>query len=300
MTPLLYAFPGFESIGAELARALDAELGTPEVRRFPDGEDYVRLVNDPADRSVVLVCGLDRPDEKILPVYFAACTARELGATRVGLVAPYLGYMRQDARFGPGEAISSRYFARWLSGFVDWMATVDPHLHRYASLDAIYSIPTTAVSAAPAIARWLRAHVRDALVIGPDAESAQWAGQIAAGADCPFAVCTKQRRGDREVSVSLPNLGAWRDRTPVLVDDIISTGRTMSAAVAQLRSAGMGKPPICIGVHALFADDAYAALTAAGAATIVTCNTVAHTSNAIDVTPEIVAAITWRMNQALR
>ena len=291
MKPLVYAFPGEERTASALARELDAEPGELQLRRFPDGEDHLRLITPPEGRDVTLVCGLDRPDEKSLPVYFAASTARELGATRVGLVAPYLGYMRQDARFQPGEAVTSVHFARWLSQFLDWMVTVDPHLHRHPSLDCIYSIPTAVAPAAPAIARWIRAHVPDALVIGPDAESAQWAAQIAAAADCPFIVSQKQRHGDRDVDVRLPEVGAWRDRTPVLIDDIVSTARTMCAAIARVREAGMAKPPCCIGVHALFAGDAYGALKAAGAGSIVTCNTVQHPSNAIDVTPQIAQAM---------
>ncbi|WP_164119514.1 ribose-phosphate pyrophosphokinase-like domain-containing protein, partial [Stenotrophomonas maltophilia] len=85
---------------------------------------------------------LAQPNEKILPLIFAAATARELGAARVGLVAPYLAYMRQDRRFNPGEAVTSRQMAHLVSGAFDWMVTVDPHLHRYSDLSEIYSIPT--------------------------------------------------------------------------------------------------------------------------------------------------------------
>ena len=291
MTPLVYALPGYESLGAELARRLGAECGAISARRFPDGEVYVRLLTPPRERQVILACGLERPDEKFLEILFAASVARELGATSVGLVTPYLSYMRQDARFNPGEAVTSKHFAQLLSQSLDWMVTVDPHLHRYASLDEIYTLRSAVAPAAPAIARWIRAQVADALVIGPDAESAQWVERVAAAADCPCVVLTKQRRGDRDVEVSLPGVGRWRDRTPVLIDDIISTARTMIAAALQLRSAGMVRPAVCVGVHALFAGDAFDALCAAGVATIASCNTIAHPSNAIDVLPEICAAV---------
>jgi len=291
MKPLVYALPGQEAFAAALARELGAGCGDIMLRRFPDGESYVRLLTPPKDRAVIFVCGLDRPNEKSLELYFAAATARELGANRIGLVVPYLAYMRQDARFNPGEAVTSVWFARWLSQYLDWLVTVDPHLHRHPSLDTIYSIPAAVAGAAPAISRWIKSHVADPLVIGPDAESAQWAGHVAAGAGCPGVVLGKQRLGDHEVTISAPDLAAWRDRTPVLVDDIISTAQTMITAIARLRAAGMTRPPVCIGVHALFAGDAFAALGAAGVAKIATCNTIAHASNAIDVVPEIVSAI---------
>jgi ribose-phosphate pyrophosphokinase len=290
MKPLVYALPGNEALAAALVAGMDAQPGTLQVRRFPDGETYVRLLSDPQGRSVVFACGLEHPDSKSLEVYFAAATARELGATRVGLVAPYLAYMRQDARFNPGEAVTSVHFAHWLSQYLDWIVTVDPHLHRLPTLDRIYSIPTAVVSSAPAISRWIGAHVAEPLVIGPDAESAQWAERIAQGAGAPCVVLTKLRRGDKDVEVSLPDIGRWQRHTPVVIDDIISTARTMIAAVGQLRVAGMTRAPVCIGVHGLFADDAHAALSAAGAGEIVTCNTIAHATNRVDVMPDIAQA----------
>src|SRR5690606_39789613 len=85
-----------------------------ETRRFPDGESYVRLHSDVAGRAVDLVCTLARPDEQLAMLLFTPDCARELGATEVNLVAPYLAYMRQDKRFNPGEAVSSLTFARVL------------------------------------------------------------------------------------------------------------------------------------------------------------------------------------------
>ena len=86
---------------------------------------------------------------------FAADAARQLGARKVGLVAPYLCYMRQDRSFKPGEAVTSRSFAALLSRACDWLVTVDPHLHRYKSLSEIYAIPARALHAGPAIADWI-------------------------------------------------------------------------------------------------------------------------------------------------
>lgn len=291
MKPLVFALHGQDKLGAALAVLLGGETGHLTIRRFPDGESYVRLDTPVANRSVVLVCNLRDPDAKILQICFAAAAAKELGAAHVGLVAPYLAYMRQDRRFQPGEAITSTSFARLIGGFVDWLVTVDPHLHRYDSLGEIYAVPAAVVRAAPLIAQWIRENVGSPWLIGPDAESAQWVSEVAHDAAAPYTVLEKIRHGDRKVEVSLPDLDTHRAHTPVLVDDIISTGRTMIETMAHLKRAGLA-PPVCIGVHAVFADRAYENLLAAGAARVVTCNTIFHPSNAIDLSEQIAAAIT--------
>jgi ribose-phosphate pyrophosphokinase len=290
MTRLLIALPYNENLTSGIARRLGAEVGRAELRRFPDGETYARLLSDCAGCEVVLVAALSEPDRVLLPLVFLADAARDLGAARVGLVAPYLAYMRQDARFQPGEAVTSWSFARLLSSTFDWLVTVDPHLHRFRDLGEIYSVPTRVVHAAPLVAEWIRNNVSAPLLVGPDAESEQWVADVAGRVGAPYFVLAKTRRGDRDVEVSVPEVERWRGRTPVLVDDIISTARTMTATVRHLLRAGM-TPPVCIGVHAVFAGLAHDELLASGAARVVTCNTIMHSSNAIDVSAALAAEV---------
>ena len=281
MKPLLFAFPGNERLAALLAPALGAETGEAVLRHFPDGESYWRYETPVAGREVALLCTLDRPDDKALALLFAAAAGRELKAKRIGLIAPYLAYMRQDHRFQPGEAITSGTFAKLVSGEIDWLVTVDPHLHRRSSLDEIYSVPTRALHAAPLIAQWISDNVENPVLIGPDRESEQWVAAVARGARAPHIVLRKIRRGDREVEVSVPDLAQWKGRTPVLVDDIISTGQTMIVTLKHLKGVGLG-PPVCIGVHGIFAGNALEELKQAGASRVVTANTISHTTNGIE------------------
>lgn len=289
MKPLLLALPGAEALAASLARSMDCEPGALTLHRFPDGENCPQILPQPRARDVVLVAALDHPDDKLLPLYLSACVARELGARRIVLVLPYLPYMRQDAVFQPGQGITARHFARLLSSCCDALVTVDPHLHRILSLDEVYSVANEVVPAAPAIAAWIRQNVAAPVIVGPDSESAQWAAHVAALADCPYTVLSKVRSGDRDVAVSLPPAEVLAGRTPVLVDDIVSTARTMVAAAGQLKQAGAAAP-VCIAVHALFAGDACSVLQQAGVAGVVSCNTVPHASNAIDLMPALAVA----------
>lgn len=290
MKPLLFALPGNERLGALLAPSIDAETGKAVLRHFPDGEAYWRYETPVSGRAVALLCTLDRPDAKALPLLFAAAAARELKAKSVGLVAPYLAYMRQDHRFQPGEAITSGTFAKIVSGEIDWLVTVDPHLHRRSSLDEIYSVPTRTLHAAPLIAQWIRDNVQDPLLIGPDRESEQWVAAVARGADAPHIVLRKIRRGDRQVEVSVPDLAPWKARTPVILDDIISTGQTMIATIKHLARAQM-PPSVCVAVHGIFAGDALEELMRAGAARVVTTNTISHSSNGIDISGLLAAGV---------
>lgn len=283
--PIVFALPGNEALAQRLSLARGAELGVLEHRRFPDEETYLRIKSEVADRAIILLCSLDRPDAKLLPLLFAADAVRDLGARQVGLVAPYLAYMRQDRRFQPGEAITSRTFSALLSRHLDWLVTVDPHLHRYHALAEIYRIPTQLVHAAPLMASWIKHNVVRPVIIGPDKESEQWVAQVAADADAPFLVCEKQRSGDRDVEITIPNASSHLDRQAVLVDDIASSGHTLAAAARQL--VGMGfAPPDCVVVHPLFAGDA-SSLLGELVHRIVSTDTVVHPSNAIDVIPSI-------------
>jgi ribose-phosphate pyrophosphokinase len=287
--PLVIAMPGNEAMAQTLASVLHADTGSVELHAFPDGETYLRFASDLSGQRLVIVCTLDRPNEKILPLLFAAATARELGATQVGLVAPYLAYMRQDRRFKPGEAVTSREVARLLSNAFDWLTTVDPHLHRYGSLADIYRIPTRVVHAAPLISQWIKAHVPRPLVIGPDGESEQWVSAVAKDAGAPYSVLEKTRRGDRDVEISDRNLRDLEGKTPVLVDDIISSGRTMIEAVRLIVKRG-GTAPLCVAVHGLFADQSDELLAQVGAR-VVTSNSIPHRTNGIDVGELLAASV---------
>ena len=290
MATVMLSFPDDMPLATAVAKRLGARLDRLDWRHFPDGESLVAIDEDIAGADVVLFASLNAPDRKALPLWFAAQTARELGARRVGLVAPYLAYMRQDARFNAGESISATAFAKFLDECVDWVVTVDPHLHRISALGNVFRIPSTAVAAAPQLANWIRNEVVRPVLIGPDSESAQWVAVVAHEAGVPYEVLHKNRRGDREVEISLPDIERLRGCTPVFVDDIVSTGRTLIATLEHLYRLQLS-PAVCVVIHAIFAGDAWEALQRAGAGRIVSTDSIAHPSNAISLAEPIAAAV---------
>ena len=282
MTRMLLPFPLQRRLTEAMAPMLAARNGRLDWRHFPDGESIVTIEEDLDGIDVALVASLRNPDELALPLRFAAATAREFGARSVGLIAPYLAYMRQDKRFNPGEAVSAPLFARFLEESFDWLVTADPHLHRNPELSKLYRIPVRRLATAPLIADWIRDNVPNAVLIGPDSESGQWVSDIASRAGVPYQVLTKTRRGDRDVEVSLPSIDAARSRTPVIIDDIVSSGRTAIETLGHLSRLGL-PPAVCVVIHPVFAQDAYEQLLAAGPARVVSTDSIPHPSNAISL-----------------
>ncbi|MEQ5835415.1 ribose-phosphate diphosphokinase [Marinobacter sp. NFXS9] len=287
-TPLLFAFQELP-LQQPLCDRLRAQVGQLESRYFPDGESYVRVLSDVVGRHCLLLADLSHPDDRYLPLIFLADTLRDLGAASVGLVAPYLCYMRQDARFQSGEAITSKIFARSLSAHIDWLVTVEPHLHRFRSLDQLYSVPSRVVQAAPALVEWLGQR-RHLLLVGPDAESEQWVAEIARRSGHPYVIGRKERLGDRHVRVTLPPVEQYDDRVAVIIDDVISSGHTILKCLQALEAGGIEQVE-CVAVHGIFADESDAQLVGAGLAGLVTTNTVPHATNDIDVSPLLAPAI---------
>lgn len=288
MPPLIFDFPHPSTLGTHVRTEIDGDEGKVSVRPFPDGESFLRVDSPVVGREVIINATLFHPNEWFLDLLFLADTLKVQGAKRIGLLAPYLAYMRQDKVFHPGEALTSKTFAHLISTYFDYLITVDPHLHRYHSLGDIYSIPTTVVHAAPLLSQWVQNHVKNPFLIGPDGESAQWVAEVAGTS--PFIVLNKVRNKDGHVEITWPAVDNINKKTPVFVDDIISSGGTMLQAVEQLKRF-TATPPICIAIHPIFAGNSYQELEKAGVQNIVSCNSIPHPSNQIDLTSLLVDAL---------
>ena len=133
------------------------------------------------------------PERSLLMTIFAAETAKDLGAKKVILAAPYLAYMRQDKRFNPGEAISSRIMAKLLNNSVDKVITIDTHLHRYRSMKEVFTIAASNLTANSIIADFVKKKYNNSVILGPDWESYQWAEAIAKRIGVESTVLEKTR-----------------------------------------------------------------------------------------------------------
>jgi len=276
-----------------LASASGLEARLIARHHFPDGELQLTLPVDlqgQLPQRAVLLRGLHQPNDKLVELLLAARTARSLGVQHLTLVTPYLAYMRQDIAFHPGQAISQRVVGDFLAGLFDAIITVDPHLHRVATLqEAVPAAQTVLLSGAPLLADWIVQQRPHALLMGPDEESAQWVAQAAARHGLDYAVCTKKRYGDRQVSISLPSVPV-QGREVVLLDDMASTGHTLIQATKLLRAAGARCVDVAV-THALLDAAALQALHSAGVEQFWSTDAVPHASNCVILAPALADAL---------
>jgi ribose-phosphate pyrophosphokinase len=283
---VLYTFADSAAFATRLAGHLGAVCDRVAVHRFPDDETLPRVL-PLSPRRAVLVRSLHSPNAKIVETLLAADALRRSGARELTLVAPYLPYMRQDAVFHPGEPLSQRVVADVLGRAFDRILTVEAHLHRVATLDDVFPCAARSLSAAPAIAAWI-GRADGCVVVGPDRESRPWVEAIADAAGAAAVVGEKRRLSDRRVRVELPPMPPYR--RAVLVDDVGSSGSTLASAARAVHRAGIERIDAVV-VHAIFAAGALEKIERSGVRRLVSCNSVPHPTNRIDVTPMMAAAM---------
>ena len=286
---LVLAFQDEAVLAQSLATAMGWPLAWVDEHNFPDGETRLRLPPH-LPPQVVLLRGLQQANTRLTPLLLAAAGARELGAQQITLISPYLAYMRQDIAFTPGEVVSQRHLGRLLAASFDAVITVDPHLHRVTTMDEV--VPGrrgVALTAAELLGGHVARQVPGALLLAPDEEAGQWVRRAALAHGLDHAVCRKQRHGDRDVEVSLPDHDV-AGRAVVLLDDVASTGRTLIAAARGALDRGAASVDVAV-THALFMGDALAQVHAAGVRQVWSTDCVPHPSNAVSVVPLFAAAL---------
>jgi ribose-phosphate pyrophosphokinase len=283
----LHFFAADSKIARRLGATARLECAKIRMHRFPDGESMPTVATPPG-KEAVLVAAIDGRAVNILDTLLAADALRRAGARRVTLVAPYLPYMRQDKVFHAGEPVSQRVVGALLGNAFDRVLTIEPHLHRIKRLGEVIRCQADSVSAAAAIAEWIKRNAPDSLVVGPDAESRRWIQSIARSAGVESTVGIKHRDSDRRVRVRFEAFS--RRRGAIIVDDIASSGATLAAATRQLRALGIVTIAVIV-VHAVFAPGAVERIRRAGAHLIVSCDTIRHATNSISIVPLLAAAL---------
>jgi len=235
-----------QHLANDLSIKMNLECVYAYVRRFPDGECYVRIERERLDKEIVIVQNT-HPDNNFVELLFMIDAARSLGAEKVTCIVPYFGYSRQDKRFNPGEALSAQVMLRHLEMGVDRLITID--LHKPEILDWVKGIPATDLHAEPAIGRFFKESGVN-LVLAPDKGAAERAEEVGRLIGVEFDHLVKTRLSGSEVKITPSQIDA-KNKSVLIVDDIISTGGTIIAATNELKRLG-AKSVIAACTHGLF------------------------------------------------
>lgn len=240
------------SSNPNLTRQLSDLMGAPiaevEVRRFPDGEIYARIVDDISEEDVCVVQST-YPDDNALQFLILTQLARDLGAASVTGVIPYYGYSRQDRVFKDGESFTARTMARLIQMAVDHVVCVN--LHKESITEEFTDARCTHVSVMPHIGEFMKQHGIQ-FILAPDKGAVEYARQAAEAAGCEYTNLEKKRLDGRTVSMAPKDLDV-RGKKVCIIDDIIATGGTILRASQALREQGAGSVYACC-AHGLFTD----------------------------------------------
>jgi ribose-phosphate pyrophosphokinase len=284
---------GNKPLGREIASITNCDVVDFETRRFPDGERYIRFVDDvPKETAIIVQSFGGAPDDLMVELIFLCKTLQDLGARKLIGVFPYLPYLRQDTRFKPGEAVSAQIMASIIEfASISHILTVDSHLHRISEPNEVFNVPTASLSAMPALASYLKKNyqLKDPIVVAPDVEAAQWAAKVASVLGTDFYTLEKTRLDDSSVRVKSKRVDPV-GRDVILVDDIISTGGTIAQVASQFRRKGVARIYALI-THGLLADGAYEKVSKAGIYALIMTNTVPNPYCKVTVAPVIVQTL---------
>ncbi len=242
----------------ELAERISEELGRPlcdvTIKRFADGEIFVRINENVRGRDVFLIQPTSPPAANILELLILLDAAKRASAARVTAVVPYFGYGRQDRKDQPRVSIAAKLMANLITAAgADRLLGVDFHQHQ---IQGFFDIPVDHLYAAPVFMEWYRDKdlAGDAVLVAPDVGAAKMTRGYAKRLGVDMAVIDKRRPGPNLAEV-VNVVGEVEGKRCLIADDMIDTAGTTVGAVQALRERG-AKQIYVLATHALFSGPA--------------------------------------------
>ena len=259
-------------LAEEVAQHLGQPLCKVTIKRFADGEIFVKIDENVRGRDVYIIQPTNPPADNLMELLLLMDAAKRASAARVTPVIPYFGYARQDRKDQPRVAISARLIANMVSmAGADRVLGMDFHQHQ---MQGFFDLPVDHLYAAPAFVNHFRQkQLKDPVVVAPDVGSAKMARGFAKRLNATLAIIDK-RRPSANIAEVVNVVGEVNDRDCVIPDDMIDTAGTMSEAVHALKRLG-ARDVYCCATHALLSGPAVERLSASPVKEVVVTNTIA-------------------------
>lgn len=278
MDPVIFAGSANPALATAVAERTGVALGVRVLERFPDSELHIELQDSVRERDVYLIQpGSPPANEHLFELMMLADACRRAGAARLTALVPYFGYARQDRRATAREPVGARLVADLLRcAAIQRVVAIDLH---GAALEGFFSMPLEHLSAVPALAEAAAAHAApQAVIVAPDLGAVKLAQRYARALKLPIAIINKTRLSGEEVEAR-GVVGEVRGHPALIIDDMITTGATIAAAVNALRAAGAAPDFVVAATHGLFMGNAEARLGSLGIRRFIVSDSVARASD---------------------
>lgn len=286
-----------QDLAAKIAEELNDELCYVETKKFPDGEKYLRVKGNISDEVTIIQSIAYPQDENLMELLFLIGNLKDLGAKKIKVIAPYMGYARQEKRFNPGEAISARIVANLIqSTGADEFITIN--IHEKCVLD-FFNIPARNISAMPAIAEYIKNNIDEKpIIVAPDKGAYDFAQEIAQILDCNFFYLSKVRLGPDNVETRIVdrdseetvNINTVKNKKAIIIDDIIATGGTIANTINILKQHN-AKTINVFCVHPILVNNATSRIYSAGAKNLISTDSISSDTSKVSLAKIIAHAL---------
>jgi ribose-phosphate pyrophosphokinase len=257
-------------LAEEIGRHMGLPLGDATVRRFADGEIFVRINQNARGRDVFIIQPTPPPADSIMELLLLVDAAKRASAARVCAIVPYYGYARQDRKDQPRVSLGAKLVANLLEAAgADKVLGIDFHTHQ---IQGFFDVPVDHLYAAPVLTNYFRSlNLAAPVVVAPDVGAAKMARGFARRMEATFAIIDK-RRPSQNVAEVMEVVGEVGDRPCIIVDDMIDTAGTLVSVVTALKERG-ATAIYAAATHALLSGPARDRLSASPVEEVVVTNT---------------------------
>jgi len=268
---LLLAGTANRPLAEEMAQHLGQPLCAVTIRRFADGEIFVKIDENVRGRDVFIIQPTNPPGDNYLELMLLIDAARRASAARITAVLPYFGYARQDRKDQPRVAISAKLMANVIThAGADRVLGMDFHSHQ---VQGFFDIPVDHLYAAPVfVSHYRTKQLYQPVIVAPDVGSAKMARGFAKRLDASLAIIDK-RRPSANIAEVVNVVGEVEDKDCLIPDDMIDTAGTISEAAAALKRLG-ARRIFAFATHALLSGPAVERLRAAPIEEVTVTNTI--------------------------